>query len=88
MGDSGEGLIDAQSRIQERIEELQREREQARRAPVSNPEQLRKLESLRLARTEMTRQHDASTQPARKKQLAEAIAEIDRRIAEVESSPS
>jgi hypothetical protein len=34
----------------------------------------------------MSRQHDASTQPARKKQLADAVAEIDRRIAEVESA--
>jgi hypothetical protein len=88
MGDSGEGLIDAESRIQERIEELQRERERAHRPVVTNPDQVRKLESLRLARTEMSRQHDASTQPARKKQLADAVAEIDRRIAEVESTAS
>ena len=84
MGDSGEGLVDAESRIQERMEELQRSREQARRPTVANPEQLRKLESLRLARTEMSRQLEASAQPARKRQLAEAVAEIDRRIAEVE----
>ncbi len=88
MGDSGEGLVDAESRIQERIEELQRSREPARRPAISNPEQVRKLESLKLARTEMSRQHGASTQPARKKQLAEAVAEIDRRIAEVENSPA
>ena len=84
MGDSGEGLVDAESRIQERIEELQRSREQARRPAVANPEQVRKLESLKLARTEMSRQDDACTQPARKKQLAEAVAEIDRRIAEMQ----
>ena len=47
-GDSGEGLVDAEARIQERIEELQRAREVARRPPVVNPEQKRKLESLRL----------------------------------------
>ena len=66
MGDSGEGLVDAESRIQERIEELQRSREQARRPAVSNPEQVRKLESLKLARTEMSRQHDASTEDRRR----------------------
>ena len=87
MGDSGEGLVDAESRIQERMEELQRSREQARRPAVANPELVRKLESLKLARTEMSRQHDASTQPARKKQLAEAVAEIDRRIAEMQNNP-
>ena len=85
MGDSGEGLVDAESRIQERIEELQRSREQARRPAVANPEQVRKLELLKLARTQMSRQLEASAQPARKKQLAEAVAEIDRQIAEVES---
>jgi hypothetical protein len=84
MGDSGEGLVDAESRIQERMEELQRSREQARRPAIANPEHVRKLQSLKLARTEMSRQHDASTQPLRKKQLAEAVAEIDRRIAEME----
>lgn len=87
MGDSGEGLVDAESRIQERMEELQRSREQARRPAVANPEQVRKLESLKLARTEMSRQLGASTHPARKKQLAEAVAEIDRRIAEMEKNP-
>lgn len=87
MGDSGEGLVDAESRIQERMEELQRSREQARRPAVANPEQVRKLESLKLARTEMSRQLDASTQPMRKKQLAEAVSEIDRRIAETEKNP-
>ena len=87
MGDSGEGLVDAESRIQERMEELQRSREQARRPAIANPEQVRKLELLKLARTEMSRQHESSTHPARKKQLAEAVAEIDRRIVEIENMP-
>ena len=56
MGDAGEGLIDADSRIQERLEELERERS-AKQAPVvRNPELVRALESLRLARTELERQ--------------------------------
>jgi hypothetical protein len=88
MGDSGEGLVDAESRIQERIEELQRSREQARRPAVANPEQARKLELLQLARKQMAVQLEASAQPARKKQLADAVAEIDRQIAEVENHPA
>ena len=84
MGDSGEGLVDAEGRIQERMEELQREREQARRPRVANPEQARQLESLKLARTQLSRQMEAAVQPARKVQLAGALADIDRRISEIE----
>jgi len=36
MGDSGEGLVDAESRIQERIEELQLAREQSKRPRIGN----------------------------------------------------
>ena len=85
MGDSGEGLVDAEARIQERIEELQRSRELARQPEVENPEKARKIESFRLARKELSRQLDAATQAARKSQLSAAIADIDRRIAEIEN---
>ena len=86
MGDSGEGLVDAEARIQERMEELQRERASAGRSPVANPEQKRQLESLRLARIQLSRQLEASPQPARKAQLSNAIADIDRRISEIENT--
>jgi hypothetical protein len=84
MGDAGEGLIDAESRIQERIEELEQERSQARRRTVGDPEQLRAVESLRLARTELQRQLQATTHERRRTQIGEAIAELDRRIAAVQ----
>lgn len=84
MGDSGEGLVDAESRIQERIEELQKAREQAQRPPVANPEQVRKLESLKLAHTELSRQLEAASHPVRKNQLAAALADIEHRISEIE----
>ena len=51
MGDAGEGLIDADARIQERMEELQLSRARAKRPVVKNPDQLREIESLKLART-------------------------------------
>ena len=51
MGDAGEGLIDQDSRIQERMEELERERATRRAKDTRDPEQVRALESLRLART-------------------------------------
>jgi hypothetical protein len=80
--DAGEGLIDAQSRIQERMDE--REEERARRAarlPNLNPEQLRRAESLRLAHTELRRQLAKTTHQARRDQLTSALAEIDRQLA-------
>jgi hypothetical protein len=82
MGDAGEGLIDADSRIQERMEELERERAKIGTRDVRDPELLRALESLRLARTELQRQLSATPNERRRAQIAQAIAEIDRRMAE------
>lgn len=83
MGDAGEGLIDADGRIQERMEELERERAAAKGRTVRNPEQIRALESLRLAKTDLERQFAASPNERRKTQLVQAIAELDRRMVEV-----
>ena len=82
MGDAGEGLIDAEGRIQERMEELARERSQKQKKTVHDPEHVRALESLRLARTELDRQLTATTHERRRAQLADAIREVERRIAE------
>ena len=83
MGDAGEGLIDADSRIQERMEEIARERTSMRATEVRDPEQVRALESLRLARTELERQLEATTHERRRAQIADAIQEISRRMAQV-----
>jgi hypothetical protein len=84
MGDSGEGLVDAESRLAERMEEREQEKQQVRFSgkPI-DPERARQLESLRLARTEMQRQLSVATHAARKKQLGQAIAELNRRIGEL-----
>jgi hypothetical protein len=84
MSDAGEGLIDAESRIQERMEEVARDRS-LRRAAERNPQQRRAveaLESLRLARTELRRQLAATSHEARRSQLTHALEELERRIAE------
>jgi hypothetical protein len=86
MGDAAEGLIDADSRIQERMEELQRERAQKHARPVRDPERLRMRESLRLARTELERQFEATTHERRRAQLQQAIQEITRRMTEADVS--
>jgi hypothetical protein len=82
MGDSGEGLVDAEARIQEQIDE--REAERRRRSssqPAIDPEKVRRLESLRLAKAELQRQSSTTTHPVRQQQIAAAIAEIDKRLA-------
>jgi hypothetical protein len=81
MGDSGEGLIDNEGRIQERMEELQHNRERARKGTVENPEKVRQLESLQLARKEITRALEHATHPARRAQLTAALEDLDKRIA-------
>jgi len=84
MGDAGEGLVDAESRLAERMEEREQEKKKARQTAKSgDPERARQLESLRLARTEMQRQLEVTTHETRKQQLGQAIAELDRRIKEL-----
>ncbi len=46
----------------------------------TDPERARQVESLKLARTEMQRQLELTTHQARKQQLTQAVAEIDKRI--------
>jgi hypothetical protein len=85
MGDAGEGLIDAELRIQERMEELEAERRAVKlKAPVKDPAKVRELESCRLARIELQRQLDTTVHALRKEQLSQAVAELNRRIAALE----
>ena len=82
MGDSGEGLVDAEARIQERMEEREADRRRAGiQTPVVDPEKVRERESLKLAKAELTRQASVTTHPVRKKQIDAALTEIDRRLA-------
>jgi hypothetical protein len=84
MGDAGEGLVDAESRLAERMEEREQDKRRARQvAKAGDPERMRQLESLRLARTEMQRQLELTTHDARKQQLKQAVAELNRRITDL-----
>jgi hypothetical protein len=80
MGDSGEGLVDAEARIQERMEEREADRRRSSGQPIVDPEKAREKESLKLAKAELTRQAAATAHPIRKKQIEAAIAEIDNRL--------
>lgn len=82
MGDAAEGLIDADARIQERMEELEQARARKQAGAVRDPELQRAFESLRLARLELERQRAATTSEARRAQIGQAIEEIDRRMAD------
>ena len=84
MGDSGEGLVDADARIQERMEELEAERRRrAGGAPKVDPEKARAAQSLKLARLNLEKQAEAASHPVRKQQIQLAIAEIDKRLAAI-----
>jgi hypothetical protein len=82
MGDGAEGLVDAQARIQDRLDELEQRRVHRGRV-VKDPEREQRLQSLRLARVELERQAGATTHPVRREQLSQAMAELDRRIADL-----
>lgn len=85
MGDAGEGLIDADSRIQERMDELARQRAERKNVDTRNPDAVRELESLHLARKAMTAQLEAATHPRLRTQLTQALAELDKRIKAAEA---
>jgi hypothetical protein len=80
MSDAGEGLVDAEARLQEQMDA--REHDRKRRGPkVEDPEKHRATESLKLARADMERQLELTAHPIRKDQIALALTEIDRQLA-------
>lgn len=83
MSDAGEGLVDAEARLQEQLDAREHERRRRGLAAGVDPEKLRARESLRLAKTELSRQLETTTHPVRKKQVQAALAELDRRMAAV-----
>src|SRR5437870_3289743 len=81
MADAGEGLIDIADRFQDRMDDHAREKSAVVRSnDRRDPEQVRTIESLRLARADLDRQLALSTSNHRRTQLLGALAEIDRRV--------
>ena len=63
------------------MEELDQERRAARKlGPTRDPVKVRELESCRLAQIEMSHQLELTSHPARREQLAAAVAELERRM--------
>ena len=83
MSDAGEGLVDAEARLQEQLDAREHEKRRRGLAAGVDPEKLRARESLRLAKAELTRQLANTTHPVRKQQVEAAIAELDKRLAAV-----
>ncbi len=81
MSDAGEGLVDAEARLQEQLDAREHDRRRRGLAAGVDPEKLRAQESLRLARAELMRQIANAQHPVRKEQLDAALAELDRRLA-------
>jgi hypothetical protein len=84
MGDSGEGLVDASSRIQERMEEIQDSRLTQQGKAHLDPERIRALESLRLAKIDLERQLSMTVHEVRRQHLMNALADIARRLSDLQ----
>ena len=88
MGDSGEGLVDASSRLQERMEEIQDSRRMTKQGESRlDPECMRALESLRLAKIDLERQLSMTVHEVRRLHLMNALNEVDRRLSDLQTTP-
>jgi hypothetical protein len=83
MSDSGEGLVDAEARLQEQIDAREQERKRRAGGAVKDPEKERERESLRLAHIELSRQLAGTRHPVRQQQIKAAIAEVERRMSAI-----
>jgi hypothetical protein len=82
MGDAGEGLVDAEARAQERMDELAAARRERAGEPIANPEAVQQRRSLELARAALSQQLAAATHPVRRAQLEAAIQELEQKLSE------
>jgi len=83
MGDAGEGLVDAEDRFQQWMAEREQEKQRHGVAPA-DPEKARRLTSLRLARAELARQREVTQNEIRRRQIDQALADLERQIAEAQ----
>jgi hypothetical protein len=83
MGDAGEVLVDAEDRLQERLAEREQEKGRRNNPPPPNPARQQKLTTLELAKAELQNQAGVTQNPLRRKQIEQALADLNRRIAEV-----
>ena len=82
MGDAGEGLVDAEDRFQQFVAEREQEKQRHGVSPA-DPEKVRKMISLGLARSELARQQEVTQNEIRREQIKQALADLDRTSAEL-----
>jgi hypothetical protein len=80
MSDSGEGLVDAEARLQEQIDAREQERKRRAGGVVKDPEKERQKELIRLAQSELSRQFEGTQHPARRQQIQAALKELERQL--------
>ncbi|HEY8551514.1 MAG TPA: hypothetical protein VIL35_16265 [Vicinamibacterales bacterium] len=80
MSDAGEGLVDAEARLQEQMDAREHEKRRRGTARVEDPEKHRATENLKLARADLARQLEATSHPVRREQIAAAIKDIDLKL--------
>ena len=81
MSDAGEGLVDASSRLADRMDELEEARRVTRLSgPRGDPARARATELLRLATADIQRQLSTVTHERRRQQLLDALDEVHRRL--------
>jgi len=85
MGDAGEGLIDAEDRLQQWVAEREQQK-QRKGVAAADPERERKLSSLRLAKAELERQRAVTESPIRQKQIVQALQDLERQIRQLGSA--
>jgi hypothetical protein len=82
MKDAGEALVDAEDRYWQRMAEREHEKERAAEER-KDPERERLRQSLELGRRDLLRQEKAASSEARRQQIRQALAEIERRLSQI-----
>lgn len=80
MSDAGEGLVDAEARLQEQMDAREEERKRRAAVSVKDPERLRAQESVRLAISQLEQQLAVTTHKVRRDQIESAIKDLRRRL--------
>ena len=78
MGDAGEGLVDAESRIQELMDQREADKKAKANTVIIDAQAAERAYSKELVRASLRDQLAAATHPVRRAQLEAAIHDIDR----------
>jgi len=83
MSDAGEGLVDAEARLQEQMDAREHEKRRRTAGQVADPEKHRAAESLKLMRADLARQLELTTHTVRRDSINAAMKEIDQKLSAI-----